>query len=75
MIELGVIVAVIIGIGQIAKEFIPKKFMPIVSLVLGVVAGVVFLEGAIEEKVFYGIAIGLAASGLFDVAKLPTKKK
>lgn len=74
MFELGVIVALVVGIGQVAKGFVPTKFMPIVSLVIGIVSGFVFLDGAIEEKVFYGIAIGLAASGLFDVAKISTKK-
>lgn len=75
MFELAIIVAVITGVGQVAKNFVPSKFMPIVSLALGVGAGFAFVQGSIQEQVFYGLAMGLAASGLFDVAKLPSKAK
>lgn len=74
MFELAIIVAIITGLGQVAKQFVPTKFMPIVSLVFGVVAGVTLVEGSIQEQIFVGIAMGLAASGLFDIAKLPSKK-
>jgi len=73
MFDLAVIVAVIVGLGQVFKSFISSRYMPIVSLVLGVIAGIVYVDGTIQEQVFIGIAMGLAASGAFDVAKLPKK--
>lgn len=75
MIDLAIIVAVIVGLGQVLKSFIPSKFMPLVSLGLGIVAGIGYVDGSIHEQIFIGIAMGLAASGAFDVAKLPKKIK
>lgn len=75
MYELAIIVAVITGVTQVAKQFVPKKFMPIVSLVLGVGAGLGFVDGSIREQIFLGIAMGLSASGFFSMAKIPVKKK
>jgi uncharacterized spore protein YtfJ len=74
MFELAIIVAVITGVGQVVKQFVPAKFMPIVSLVLGIAAGLGFLDASLKEQIFIGLAMGLAASGLFDLATLPSKK-
>jgi uncharacterized spore protein YtfJ len=74
MFELAIIVAVITGVGQVVKNFVPSKFMPIVSLILGAAAGIAFVDASLQEQIFVGLAMGLAASGLFDIAKLPTKK-
>jgi hypothetical protein len=76
MFEFAVIVAIITGLVQVVKqaEVVPNKAMPIVSIVLGMAAGYFFVEGAVDERIFIGIAMGLAASGLFDVAKLPKRK-
>lgn len=73
MIEMAIIVAVITGLGQVVKEFIPTKFMPLASLVLGVAGGLAFIEGTVQIQVFTGLAMGLAACGLFDVASIPKK--
>ena len=74
MFELAVIVAVIIGVGQVIKEYVPNKFMPLVSLGLGLVAGFLFVDvGTIQERIFVGLAMGLSASGLFDIAKIKKK--
>lgn len=74
MFELGLIVAVIAGVGQVTKQFIPKKYMPLVSLVLGIVAGVGLIDGSIEKQLFIGVALGLSASGAFDISKVATKQ-
>lgn len=74
MIDVAVIVAVICGFGQVFKQFIGSKYMPIVSLVLGVSAGLAFIDGSVQEQVFIGLSMGLAASGAFDVANIPKKK-
>lgn len=74
MFDYAIIVAVIVGIVEVVKQFLPSKFMPLASIALGVVAGIVYVEGTIESQIFVGLAMGLAACGLFDVTKLPTKK-
>ncbi|MGH1254371.1 holin, partial [Bacillus pacificus] len=42
-------------------------------LTLGIVLGVLFLDGDIKTNVFQGIIIGLSASGLFDHTKIMKK--
>lgn len=50
------------------------KIMPI-SLGISMTASFAFILGSVQEHIFIGIAIGLVASGLFDVTKIPTKSK
>lgn len=69
MIEIAAIIAVIVGLGQLAKMYLPSKFVPLMSLVLGVVAGVTLLDMSVQEQIFTGIIIGLSASGLYDQSK------
>lgn len=75
MFELAIIVGIVTGLCQVVKNFMPSKFMPIVSVVLGIIAGYFFGDGLVAERIFVGVAIGLAASGLFDIAKIPAKVK
>lgn len=72
-IELVVIVAVIIGLSQVAKDFIASKYIPLVAIALGVIAGIPFVDGDIATKIFVGIAMGLASCGLFDVTQIHKK--
>lgn len=78
MIEITdvLIIAVIIGLVELVKrlEWLPVKYLPLLSLVLGVIAGVIYLEGTLKIKIILGIVMGLSASGLFDQSKLITKK-
>lgn len=80
MLDYALIVTVIIGITELIKQAIPdkfsslKKFIPIVSLALGVVSGIVYVDEVLRTQVFIGLAMGLAASGLFDIASIPKKK-
>ncbi|SFG29440.1 hypothetical protein [Sporolactobacillus nakayamae] len=75
MFQLVVIVALVTGLGQVMKQYVPSKIMPAISLAIGLAAGFTFTAGTIQEHIFNGIAIGLAASGLFDVSKIPVKNK
>ncbi|WP_163530909.1 hypothetical protein [Halobacillus ihumii] len=76
MIEMALIVAVITAVGEgLKKAGVPANYMPIASVGLGLVAGYFFIGGAIEERLFYGVAVGLAASGFFDLSKLPILNK
>lgn len=78
MIEITdvLIIAVIIGLVELVKrlEWLPVKYLPLLSLVLGVIAGVIYLEGTLKTKIILGIVMGLSAAGLFDQSKIITKK-
>jgi len=73
MYELAVIVAVIIGLSEIIKGYIPKKYTPLIALALGIISGVIFVDGTIQERIFVGIALGLASCGLFDISQIGKK--
>jgi len=76
MIDITVAIALIIALTQIIKPFVKANLIPVLSLVLGVVAGFfLFQDLEIVERIVYGIAIGLGASGTFDVSKVVTKAK
>lgn len=76
MFELGVIMAVIVGLGQLYKKVdFPVKYLPLVNIVLGLLAGFFIADvGTVQESVMTGLMLGLGASGLFDVSKIATKK-
>jgi hypothetical protein len=70
-ITMAVIVALIMAINQGIKQAIPAKFIPLVSVGLGLVAGLFVLpyEGGIQTGIINGLAMGLSACGLFDLGK------
>jgi len=72
MYDLDLIVAVIISLTELVKRVLPlhKKFLPIISLIFGVIAAVVYVEGKLQERILTGIVLGLTASGLFDQTKI-----
>lgn len=76
MFDLAIIIAVVMSVTQLIKglEFIPKKYLPVISLLLGLVAGLFYVDGAVKEQIMYGLMIGLSASGLFDQSKVIKKK-
>ena len=67
-------VAIIIGIAEVMKRVgFPKKYIPVVDLVLGIVLGIIvdglMMEYGIATGFFVGIALGLSACGLFSAGK------
>lgn len=75
MTDIALLIAVIVALVELFKRIgAPKKYLPLISLAIGLVAGVFYLEGTIQEQVLYGVIIGLSASGLFDQSKIVTKK-
>lgn len=75
MFELGVITAIIVGLGELYKQLeLPKRYLPLTNLILGIIAGLVFMDGTLAEQIFIGIGIGLASSGLYDQSYLVSKK-
>lgn len=74
MISLAVIIGIVVGLSQIIKTIgLQTKYIPLLNLTLGIVLGVLFLDGEIKTNVFQGIIIGLSASGLFDHTKIIKK--
>lgn len=77
MIEITdvLVIAVIVGLVELTKklEWLKPKYLPLLSLVLGIAAGLIYFEGQIKEKVIFGIVMGLSAAGLFDQSKIITK--
>ena len=67
----AIIVPVIIGISEVAKTTkLPKKFIPLLNLVLGVAAAyVVVVPRTFEGIVLVGVIAGLSASGLYSGIK------
>lgn len=70
MYEMGIVAAVIIALGEFSKLYVDAKYIPLISLVLGVVAGIVYIpHEAIADGVFSGIITGLAACKMYDLGK------
>jgi len=76
MFEIAVIIAVVIALSEFIKRIgFPKKYIPAASLILGLAAGYFYIDvSSVQEKIMYGLMIGLSASGLFDQSKIITKK-
>ena len=66
-----IIVSIIIGVNQGLKVAgVPTKYIPGITVVLGVAAGIFFLPGTnLQETLYNGISVGLGSIGLFAVAK------
>lgn len=63
-------VAIVIGLTQVVKRFVPERFIPLLSIVFGVLLAVAGSWGYFSAGVIVkGIVIGLSASGLWDVSK------
>ncbi|WP_312498309.1 holin [Bacillus luti] len=74
MASLAVMIGIVVGLSQIVKTIgLQTKYVPLLNLTLGIVLGVLFLNGDIKATVFQGILIGLSASGLFDHTKIMKK--
>ncbi|OTW72752.1 holin [Bacillus thuringiensis serovar roskildiensis] len=74
MVSLAVMIGIVVGLSQIVKTIgLQTKYVPLLNLTLGIVLGVLFLDGDIKTNVFQGIIIGLSASGLFDHTKIIKK--
>jgi hypothetical protein len=65
------IIPVILALVSFAKMMgMPPKFSPVLALVLGIVAAIVYISpGDWRKATFDGIMIGLSASGLYSGAK------
>lgn len=75
-ITIPIIIALILGLGEWLKALgFDKKYLPLVSMGLGILSGLfVFGGGLSVEAVILGGAIGLSASGFFDLTKITEKQ-
>lgn len=66
-----VLIPVILGLVEIVKILgLPKRFSPLVSLVLGILAGVIYVHPEnLSAAILVGIALGLSAVGLYSGTK------
>lgn len=67
----ALLIGVIIGIVELLKILgVPKKILPIASLILGVISGMVYLFPEDPQAgILMGIIMGLSASGLYSGSK------
>lgn len=66
MLETTIAIAIVVGVTEVIKLAlkVPSRFIPAVSLILGI--GVMFLgDLPLKELLVTGIVIGLSASGLY----------
>lgn len=63
-----VLVPILIGILEVIKkaELFNSKFIPIVSLILGVILGIIFTGFSLKDGIIAGLFIGLSAVGLYS---------
>lgn len=63
-----VLVPILIGILQVVKnaKLFDDKFIPVVSLVLGLLLGIVFSGFDIKDGIIAGLFLGLSAVGLYS---------
>ena len=63
---------IVFGLTEIIKDFIPRKYRrkmtPLLALALGGL-GNVYLMGYSPRNLVYGLALGLAASGVYKAAR------
>ena len=75
MEESAIAVAVITFLTQIIKSFVPEKFVRLVPVVLGVLYTTAQMGAIHLDVVIYGILLGMASMGAYDVAHLDVPNK
>ncbi|MCY9511979.1 transposase [Paenibacillus larvae] len=72
----AVIVAVIVGLVEVAKRMgLPVRLAPALSVILGIIAGVVYFPGDVKTSVMFGFVSGLTSCGLYSAGKSAVKKE
>lgn len=66
-----VLIPLIVGIVEVFKRAgVPKKFLPLISLILGILVGVIYVtDFEWKQGILVGAMLGLAASGLYSSSK------
>ena len=72
MVELGIMLAIVVGLSEVVKRMsvIPPKCIPILDLILGISASFIWTQGSgWRDVLLQGVIVGLMASGLYSGAK------
>ena len=65
-----IIVPVIMALAELAKRTgLNAKYIPLLDIILGLIAGFVYLSADPKEAIFLGLMMGLTASGLYSGTK------
>ena len=71
--ELLTIPAIVALVEALKLAGLPSRFAPLVSIVIGIIAGLFVVDMAVSGGIM-GAVIGLSASGLYDTSKPLLKK-
>jgi len=65
------LIGLIVGLVEVLKKAgLPKKFLPLSSLILGVAAGTLYVYPTnLKAGIIVGLMMGLSASGLYSGTK------
>ncbi len=65
------LIPLVIGLAEVIKRFgLNVKFIPVINLIFGLMAGIIFLNPTdIRAGIVQGLFIGLSASGLYSGVK------
>lgn len=65
------LVPIVLGVVEVLKNVgLPKRFCPLVALILGVLIGVFYLgEIDIKQGILKGVYLGLSAVGMYSGTK------
>ncbi|WP_206099720.1 hypothetical protein [Longirhabdus pacifica] len=71
------ILPLIVGLVSMTKAIgLPQRFAPFIAILLGVLAGIFYVAPHnMNEGILVGIALGLAASGLYSSTKTLAEKR
>lgn len=71
------LIGLIVGLVEVLKKAgLPKKFLPLSSLILGVAAGTLYVYPAnLKAGIIVGLMMGLSASGLYSGTKNTFEKE
>ena len=72
-----VLIPLIIGVVELLKMYgMPKRLLPIVAIIFGIVGGIVYIyPNDIRAGVLIGLMMGLSASGLYSGSKAVVERK
>lgn len=64
------IIPLLIGLIEVFKlAGLPKKYVPFVSVILGLLFGIFYLTSNLKEGIVIGLMFGLSATGLYSSTK------
>jgi len=68
--DIAFMTGIVMAISEFLKQYMNKKFIPIVTMALGILSGLVYVSPADPRAaILSGIIIGLSANGLYSGAK------